>query len=251
VVVRKSSASLIEIYSAIQGEGPGVGERQILVRLAGCNRNCRYCDTETAPPRSCRAERHPGARDWQTILNPVGSEAALDVIEALAAALRHESVAWTGGEPLLSPRFLRAVIPSLRMKNLRQDLHTNASLPNELAPLLELFDAISADIKLPSATGEHLDWEAAGRFLKLARGRLAAAKMVVASSMPREEFERALDLVAASAPGATIVLQPVTPVASQSQPPEPGEMLAWQARALRTFQRVLVIPQTHKLINQL
>ncbi|HOX07658.1 MAG TPA: 7-carboxy-7-deazaguanine synthase QueE [Planctomycetota bacterium] len=251
MTVRKSSASLIEIYSAIQGEGPGVGERQILVRLAGCNRNCRYCDTEATPPRGCRAERRPGERDWQVLLNPVGSEAALDAVERLAAGLRHESVAWTGGEPLLSPRFLRAVIPSLRMKGLRQDLHTNSSLPNELAPLLDLFDRISADVKLPSATGEHLDWEATGRFLKLARGRLSAIKMVVASSMPREEFERALELAAASAPGATLVLQPVTPVASQSQPPEPGEMLAWQARALRTFQRVLVIPQTHKLMGQL
>ncbi len=251
MTVRKSSAGLIEIFSAIQGEGPGVGERQILVRLANCNRKCRYCDTETAPPRSCRAERRPGARDWQMIANPVGSEAALDVIERLARELRHESVAWTGGEPLLSPRFLRAVIPSLRMKGLRQDLHTNSTLPAELAPLLDLFDGISADVKLPSATGEHTDWEATGRFLRLARGRLIAVKMVVASSMPREEFERALETVAAAAPAATLVLQPVTPVASQSQPPEPAEMLAWQARALRTFQRTLVIPQTHKLIGQL
>ncbi len=251
MTVRKSSAALVEIYSAIQGEGPGVGERQILVRLAGCNRNCRYCDTETAAPRGCRAERRPGGRDWQIIPNPVGSEAALDVIERLSGALRHESVAWTGGEPLLSPRFLKAVIPSLRMRNLRQDLHTNSTLPGELAPLLDLFDAITADVKLPSATGEPLDWEAAGRFLKLARGRLLAAKLVVASAMPAGEFERALDMVAASAPAATVVLQPVTPVAALAQPPEPAEMLAWQARALRTFRRVLVIPQTHKLIGQL
>jgi organic radical activating enzyme len=251
MVARKSSASLIEIYSAIQGEGPAVGERQILVRLAGCNRRCRYCDTETAVPRECRAERGAGRRDWARLGNPVTSETALDAIEALAGQVRHEAVAWTGGEPLLSPRFLRAVIPSLRIKGLRQDLHTNSTLPNELVGLLPLFDTISADLKLPSATGEPIDWDVAGRFLKLARGKLAAVKMVVARGMPREEFERALDLVALSAPGAVLVLQPVTPVAAASAPPEPGEMLAWQARALRTIRRVLVIPQTHKLIGQL
>lgn len=251
MVARKSAASLSEIYSAIQGEGPAVGERQVLVRLAGCNRSCRYCDTETDPPRACRAERHPGLRDWQSLPNPVSSGSALDAIERLASALRHEAVAWTGGEPLLAPRFLRAVIPPLRAKGLRQDLHTNSSLPAELAPLLGLFDTITADVKLPSATGEHLDWEQTGRFLKLARGKLAAVKMVVARGMPREEFERALELVAGSAPAATVVLQPVTLVASLSQPPEPAEVLAWQARALRTSRRVLVIPQTHKLIGQL
>lgn len=251
MVARKSSAALIEIYSAIQGEGPAVGERQILVRLAGCNRRCRYCDTETAPPRECRAERNAGRRDWQRLGNPVSSEAALDAIERMAGQLRHEAVAWTGGEPLLSPRFLKAVVPPLRARGLRQDLHTNATLPAEAAGLLALFDAVSADLKMPSATGEPLDWEVAGRFLKLARGRLAAVKMVVARGMPREEFERALELVAGSAPDAPLVLQPVSLVAAAAEPPDPGELLAWQARALRTLRRVLVIPQTHKLIGQL
>jgi len=160
-------------------------------------------------------------------------------------------LSWTGGEPLLSARFLRAVAVPLRSAGLRQDLHTNATLPGNLAPLLELFDRINADVKLPSATGEHIDWEQTARFLKLARARLAAVKMVLARGMPREEFERALDLVAASAPQATLVLQPVTPVAALAQTPEPGEMLAWQARALRSVRRVLVIPQTHKMMGQL
>ena len=251
MVARKSAAALIEIYSAIQGEGPALGERQILVRLAGCNRRCRYCDTETDPPRACRVELHPGRRVWQDVLNPVSSEAALDGIERLARALRHEAVAWTGGEPLLAGRFLRAVIPPLRRLGLRQDLHTNASLPGELAALLELFDRITADVKLPSATGEHLDWERTGRFLKLARGRLAAVKMVVTRGLPAEEFERALELLARSAPAATLVRQPVSPVAVEAVPPDPEELLAWQARALRSLRRVLVIPQTHKLMGQL
>jgi organic radical activating enzyme len=250
-LARKSGASLIEIYSAIQGEGPGVGERQLLVRLAGCNLGCRYCDTEVRPPRACRAERRAGKRNWRALANPVGSELALDAIERLARQVPHESVAWTGGEPLLSERFLRAVLPPLRALGLRQDLHTNATLPARLAPLLELLDRIVADLKLPTATGEHVDWEAAGRFLKLARGKLLAVKMVVVRGLPREEFDRGLEVAASAAPAATVVLQPVTPVAAGAEAPAPGELLAMQDRALRTFRRVLVIPQTHRAIGQL
>ncbi len=250
-MARKSGASLVEIYSAIQGEGPGIGERQVLVRVANCNLDCRYCDTDTEPPRTCRVERRAGKRNWQMIPNPVGSEAALDVVERLSKQVRHESVAWTGGEPLLSERFLRAVIGPLRALGLRQDLHTNASLPGKLAPLLDQFDRITADLKLPTATGEHVDWQAAERFLKLARGKLLAVKMVVVRGLPQDEFDRALELAAGAARGATLVLQPVTPVAAGAEPPRAEELLSMQERALRTFERVLVIPQSHKMIGQL
>jgi organic radical activating enzyme len=250
-LARKSGANLVEIYSAVQGEGPRVGERQVLVRLAGCNRSCRYCDTDTEVPRTCRAENRAGRRNWQQVPNPVGSETALDLVERLTRQVRHASVAWTGGEPLLADRFLRSVVPALRGLGLRQDLHTNASLPEKLAPLLDLFDEISADLKLPTSTGEHIDWEGAGRFLKLARGKLAALKMVLVRGLPREEFDRALEVSAKSAPGVTVVLQPVTPLAAGAEPPDPGELLDLQERALRTFERVLVIPQTHKMLGQL
>jgi organic radical activating enzyme len=250
-LARKSGANLIEIYSAIQGEGPRVGERQVLVRLAGCNLSCRYCDTDTEIPRNCRAERRAGRRNWQGVPNPVASATALDLVERIARQVRHAAIAWTGGEPLLSDRFLRAVVPALRGLGLRQDLHTNASLPDRLAPLLDLFDEISADLKLPTSTGQHVDWDAAGRFVRLARGKLAAVKMVLVRGLPGEEFERALEVVAKAAPGATVVLQPVTPLAAGAEPPDPGELLQFQERALRTFERVLVIPQTHKMLGQL
>jgi len=250
-VARKSGTNLIEIFSAIQGEGPGVGQRQLLVRIAGCNRDCRYCDTDYKTPRSCRVERRAGKRDWQQLANPVGSEAVLDAIERLAKNVRHTAVAWTGGEPLLADRFLKSVLPPLRAIGLRQELHTNCTLPDKLSQLINLFDGISADIKLPNATGEHLDWEVTARFLRLARGKLLALKMVVVHGLPEAEFDRALDVANSAGQNVPLVLQPVTAVAAGAEPPQAEELLAMQARALRVFDKVLVIPQTHKMIGQL
>ncbi|MDX9694125.1 MAG: 7-carboxy-7-deazaguanine synthase QueE, partial [Methanothermobacter sp.] len=46
-------APIMEVFSSIQGEGLLVGCRQIFIRFAGCNLNCKYCDTpESRNPQS-------------------------------------------------------------------------------------------------------------------------------------------------------------------------------------------------------
>ncbi len=62
------------MFSAIQGEAALVGERQVFVRLTGCNIRCAYCDQpEALELRSgpCRIERTPGRRDWQVVASPL------------------------------------------------------------------------------------------------------------------------------------------------------------------------------------
>ena len=54
-----------EVFSAIQGEAALVGERQVFVRLTGCNIRCTYCDQpealERLPVRAGSSRRRAGA----------------------------------------------------------------------------------------------------------------------------------------------------------------------------------------------
>ncbi len=72
-----------EIYCSLQGESSRTGLPCVLIRLAGCNLNCSWCDT-------------PEARD------PAAGE-AMSIADVLAkvAALGCRRVELTGGEPLL------------------------------------------------------------------------------------------------------------------------------------------------------
>jgi organic radical activating enzyme len=42
---------LVNVWQTIQGEGPFAGTPSVFVRLAGCNLECRYCDTDYTTDR--------------------------------------------------------------------------------------------------------------------------------------------------------------------------------------------------------
>jgi 7-carboxy-7-deazaguanine synthase len=99
-----------EIYLSLQGEGTRTGMPCILVRLAGCNLQCTWCDTLEA--------RDPGS----------DTAMSLDEILAEVATLNCKRVEVTGGEPLLQcatatllTRFCDAGYETL--------VETNGSLP--------------------------------------------------------------------------------------------------------------------------
>src|SRR5256885_7574115 len=82
-ISRVEATTFSEIYTSIQGETQYAGLPCTLVRFAGCDLRCRYCDTEYA---------FGG-----------GQEVSLEAIVLDVASRGVPLVLLTGGEPLLQP----------------------------------------------------------------------------------------------------------------------------------------------------
>jgi len=248
--IPKTEGQLLEVFSSIQGEGLLIGWRQIFIRMALCNRHCRYCDTPFDPADSCRIEDAPGSGNFRDMGNPVSLEVLTAILGEWISRGRglHHSISLTGGEPLLQAEVLGTWLPVL--KNLLPvHLETNGTLPDALGPLLPYFDWISMDIKLASQTGQETPWKMHEEFLRLAGQVTCSVKVVVGENTPTDEIEQAARLVNKVAPETSLILQPVT---------EGGRigitaaaLLALQAGASKIHPRVQVIPQTHRFIGLL
>lgn len=252
-IVPKPEAHLVEIFSAIQGEGPIVGLRQIFVRFLGCHIQCAYCDTPAThtKQRHCRVERTPGQRDFEALANPVPVTEILRIVEGLEVFPGlHDSISLTGGEPLQHLRSLKALFPLLRPR-FSLYLETDGILWRALEACVEELDQIGMDMKLPSATGLQPYWEEHRRFLPVAARREVFVKLVFSRDSTLEELDTALELIAAVDREIPLILQPVTPYGIVRHVPTPEQTLTWQSRAKQSLRQVRVIPQTHKMIGQI
>ena len=243
-----SSANVPEIFSSVQGEGKYLGCRQIFVRLAECNLNCAYCDTNFNRADFCRIETFAGSMIFRKEKNPLEAAQVAEVIKNFSNTVPTQAVSFTGGEPLLHWQFVRDVAEAVKNFGLKIFLETNGTLPDELEKILPAVDIISMDIKLPSA-GKNL-FALHEKFLRLAHEKDLSVKIVVTNETSAEEFLSAADIVARVDPEILLILQPVTPTKNISAP-SAEKILSFQAAALRKIKNVRVIPQTHKFINLL
>ena len=157
---------LSEVYSAIQGEGPLVGVRQIFVRFAGCDLRCRWCDTPESLTKNdfCNVEVSPGKRKFTRVKNPISSAALINYINMLNPQ-NHHSLSLTGGEPLLQAKYMITFLSEIKNQiDLPIFLETGGHRADELYSVINLIDYISMDFKLhtSSATGDlwnrHIDF---------------------------------------------------------------------------------------------
>lgn len=261
-----------EVFSAIQGEAALVGERQVFVRLTGCNIRCCYCDQPEAlqkRPGPCRVEQSPGRRDWQMLDSPLPIPRVVRAVENLWELLPHHSISLTGGEPLLQAGRTARLAERLSAGGLPVMLETNGTLVPSLEQILPWLAHVSMDLKLTSVDREHVAPATQRRFLRAAldAGVDTWVKIVVGPATDVGEFDRAVTMVAEAAAdrtrgrrsgrsltsgrGPEVFLQPVTPFGGVTTPATPDQVLALHDRALRLYPRVRVIPQTHKAIGQL
>ena len=129
---------IAELYRTIQGETTYTGLPCVIVRLAGCNLDCSYCDTPHAKE----------AREGEL----------LSMAEVLDRIIRFNVslVCITGGEPLLQPE-TPALAQALLERNFTVLVETNGTLDTSILPRGSI---VILDIKCPASNMiEQIRWE--------------------------------------------------------------------------------------------
>jgi organic radical activating enzyme len=243
--------NLKEIFSSIQGEGVYCGIPQLFIRLAGCNLDCAYCDTKSSKESNgiFRVEEIPGSGKFEEYPNPADVETLLGIIKGFSRHF-HQSIAFTGGEPLLQTDFLKEILPVLVEDDHRIYLETNGTLPEKLEELIKYIDIIAMDIKLPSMAKLPGFWDVHREFLKIASDKDVFVKIVVSEDAEPAEIAEACKIVSDISDIIPLVIQPVTDPC--------GKITFDQVKlnkikdyASKIVVDVRVIPQVHKFLKVL
>jgi 7-carboxy-7-deazaguanine synthase len=119
---------IAEIFRSLQGEGKNQGKPCLFIRLAGCNLNCRWCDTTYA-------------RDG-------GITMSLDSVLEQVWRINPPYVCITGGEPLVQVNALEPLLASLNKRGTTIDIETNGTIDFSR---LQQFASVCMDVKCPSS----------------------------------------------------------------------------------------------------
>ena len=223
-----------EIFTSIQGEGPYVGIKQIFIRFCGCNLSCDYCDTNNLSSQK---------------YVEFTSDELKKHVETFDLKSTH-SIALTGGEPLLWADFLVKFLPSLKSNlNSKIYLETNSTLKNNLEKIIDFVDIISADIKLPSASGIENSFAVHDEFFKIIQKyeKEAFLKIVFDENILDDEISHCLKL--AEKYNFPVILQPKMT----------GDKIVFKQekifevfnKFLATYSNTRIIPQVHKFLGVL
>ncbi len=223
-------ARIKEMFVSTQGEGPYVGVRQLFIRFCACNLSCKYCDTDYTYENA------------NFVYSP---DELLDFLNKEFDLTHLHSISLTGGEPLLHSEFLKIFMPVLKAKYY---LETNATLPDKLHDILDYVNIISADIKLPSATGLFNTFEKHDAFFGMARENKNIdlfAKVVFDETITEEEIIAATNL--AKKYDFELILQPRT--INNEISPSINFADELFSKCLKRYKRVRLIPQVHKFLD--
>lgn len=224
----ESRAKIKEIFTSIQGEGPYVGVKQLFIRFCGCNLDCDYCDTESSGEHNFLEFTPEELKNHLQNFN----------LKSL------HSISLTGGEPLIWADFLNEFLPLLSNKIY---LETNSTLNHNLEKIIDKIDIISADIKLPSASGIENSFAMHDEFFKTAvkYDKEIFVKIVFDENILDSEIDNCLKL--AEKYQLPVILQPKMHGNKFSTSGE--KILEVFNKFLAKYPNTKVIPQVHKFLE--
>ena len=124
---------VVEIFTSIEGEGCRAGKLCTFVRLAGCNLDCSYCDTDYAQDFGCGRVM-----------------SAQEIIEQVCATSLSPYVTLTGGEPLFRrPDEIVELLSGLVARGYEVNIETNGSV--DVSPYRQPGVFFTIDYKCPSS----------------------------------------------------------------------------------------------------
>jgi 7-carboxy-7-deazaguanine synthase len=169
--------------------------------------------------------------------NPVAADFLIDKIP-------EHYVTITGGEPLLQIYFLRELCERLKPLDKSLYLDTNASLPDNLKDVVQFFDTICLDFKIPSATGRPRLWTEHEQSLAIAQtgDRDLFVKIVINENFLPAELDAVCQIISRVNRDVPLVIQPVFGT-------EIPDILQLQKKALNMISDVRVMPQIHKYLH--
>lgn len=131
-----------EVFSSLQGEGPGMGRPSVFVRLSRCNLACRWCDTAY----TWRFESDNRPHRDEVAFERDENQLALSEAEVAALVLAHaeDRLVITGGEPLLQGAALARAVMLIKAQrpSLHVEIETNGTVAVHpaLDPLVDQFN---------------------------------------------------------------------------------------------------------------
>jgi len=246
-------AYISEIFASYQGEGACAGERHLFVRFAGCNVRCRYCDTPDSLVRTpgCSVDYPDGTHS--DLDNPLTLDQLAEIVERCCRCDPGIAmVAITGGEPMMQSAFIARWLAE-RPPPVGCLLETNALIDSHLDRIVPRLAVVSADVKLPSNSGEGDRWQQHRRFLQRCADGHRSATTRVYVKMPVDEHtsdadvRRGARMVAEALPEAPLFVQPITsPQSGAWQLSQPRLLHLWRS-AVSEAPLATMRPQLHKL----